>query len=51
MDTVVVIDGQTFLIPNEKVHELQSWLETNSIRRESSGQMDLGFNGQNLINE
>ena len=51
MDTVVVVDGQTFLIPNEKVLELKSWLETNSVRQESSNQMDLNYKGNNLLNE
>jgi|10_taG_2_1085330.scaffolds.fasta_scaffold00440_24 hypothetical protein len=51
MDTIVVVDGQTFIVPNEKVLELKSWLESNSVSRESNNQQTFGFDGQNLLNE
>jgi len=45
--TTVIINGEAYLVPNEKVQELLDWINKNSVRGEGSNP---DFDGSTLLN-
>jgi len=47
--TTVTINGETYIIPNEKVAELLDWISKNSVRTKAEGRNN-NFDGSDLLN-